>query len=166
MGHTHNRQDQRIGVASTGLARSKRLEDPPEICASLRSTTIPTKGRHGAVEYLTAVYNFTEWFDILDITLTGQGSHASWKEDHRESNHVWRFVKRRDLAAFAEQDVQSCFPEEPHPADIIVLTKQRLSSHGYSQPPQVFVPNARFERLNGTLPSEAPRSAFSERQCA
>ena len=27
VGHTHNKQDQRFGVASTGLARSAKLED-------------------------------------------------------------------------------------------------------------------------------------------
>ena len=36
VGHTHNKQDQRIGVMCTGLARQSRLEDPDDVVECIR----------------------------------------------------------------------------------------------------------------------------------
>ena len=164
VGHTHNRQDQRIGVACTGLARSTRLEDPHDVVACLDKAVIACRGRESHVEHFTGALDFKRWLESLNVTLSGHGSHLKWKEQNLESCHVWRFLKRRNLPTFADESASSAFQDPPHPDDIILRVKHRMASDGYAQPPQVFIPNSRFAQLVGTKPAMAQRSLFSSRQ--
>ena len=163
VGHTHNKQDQTIGTVCTGIARNSKIEDPEELVGCVKGAMHPTHGRVGHVEYIQATLDFKTWLSSLDVTLTGQGSHASWKSLNLESCHVWRFLKRKHLTTFAQEQAQTTFTEPLHPDDIVLLVKHHLSSDGYAQPPQCLIPNSRFELLEG-VPGPAPRNVFSQIQ--
>ena len=75
VGHTHNRQDQRIGVVCTGIARTPRLEDPNDVVQCIKRSDIPTKGRESVAELINATLDFQNWFEALGLDISGHDSH-------------------------------------------------------------------------------------------
>ena len=91
------------------------------------------------LEKVEAALNWTTWADDLQCRMSGHTQTAKMKKTNEEAAHVWRFVRREDVAFHAIGDIESVFDDVPgHPQDVILLVKAHLSSTTYSQAPLVF----------------------------
>ena len=169
VGHTHNELDQRYSTAATTLSSAPTLEDPEEFRDWLLANLKPVRGRDLVVEILRGTMDFSQWQQPLGVQMTGITS--TWCE--KTANHVWRFVKRSDIALY----VQPQLPWEVEPGceqwqgfeqlpnDVVALYKESMHSSALSQMPLLVLPAG---LMSGNLSKDdlkpAARKLLSDRE--
>ena len=143
---------QRFSSAATTLSRAPVLEDEYEFAEWLRDHMKPPGSRDLHVEVLNSTYDFQTWLHGLDIQVTGLAPAPS----NPFTNHVWRFVRRDQVARLlaAAPAVIECrhgdFASEEDPSDAVLLTRTYLHSNALSQNPLLVLPRSRSAMLEKT----------------
>ena len=131
---------------------------------------IPGLGQHKVIQ-LQAAWDWTQFFNTLNVRMMGHTSTAAKKATHETAIHVFRFVLRKDIEdyVFSEapvhDEVETAWPHlESRPDDVIMMTKLYMSSTSLSQPPMVFCPAVLLNKLNIKDLQLAPSAVLTDRQ--
>ena len=133
VGHSHNPIDQRLRTAATALSRAAVLQDADQFRERVRAHVEPIHNRVLHQEHLHTSYDWATLLNNLDINVPGHTGKGS--------AHVFNLVRRQDLFmdSIISQGVVSVEEQlpvyDPHPLDIMMVVKARLSSKHLSRLP-------------------------------
>ena len=162
VGHTHFKLDQRFSEIRFALSQCTVLQDPDSFMQAISEGVQPREGRDLKVHRLRAAPHFREFFQQLDLNVSGHTQTKKKTENHEEAVHVFVFQRRDSFQGVVPDDTAECPPEA---GDVILTCRQHLSSQELSQAPLLFAGAADFAKLLPGGPSElTPRGSFSDRQ--
>ena len=154
-GHSHIDQDQRFSVARAVFSKQEKLEDPPQFMACLEQGFPPARGRALKVDRLEAAHNWASFFAPLDLKFHGHTTPHSMG-----AIHSFTFVRWADLqfSGFSSEEVDTDgFPNHTlQDGDVIMLTKQYMSSKALSQGPLLVLPHYLLGELDESRLSCGP----------
>ena len=159
VGHTHSKIDQRFSEVRNTLSQCNQLEDPDSFCAAIQTGVNPREKRELVVERVRAAANFKEFFQQLEIKVSGHTQTKKKTERNEEAVHCFSFERRDERPEDDEADDLA-----PASSDIIMTCRQYLSDRENSQKPCVFAKEADFQKL-GSIHELSPRVSYSQRQC-
>ncbi|OLQ12972.1 hypothetical protein AK812_SmicGene3082 [Symbiodinium microadriaticum] len=101
------------------------------------------------VVVLNTSSNIKDWVDSLPINISGLVPNPRQADGKgMDVCHAWRIARREDVARYdGGWSIESCFQEEEHPCDAVLMAKELSCSDCLAQVPLVIMPYRLMERL-------------------
>ena len=94
VGHTHSKIDQRLSEVRNTLSQCNQLEDTDSFWAAIQTGMNPREKRELVVERVRAAANFKEFFQQLEIKVSGHTQTKKKTERNEEAVHCFSFERR------------------------------------------------------------------------